>query len=511
MVGGSGRRTVPADSAATTLNRFILGVLLVLTSACVYFNAVYNANRLFEQGRKDIENGRTGSGEASLGTSIEKAERVVANNPDSRWADDALRLIVRAHLLREEWEEALAAADRLMRLVETGRDSAEIAGYMGLADVNLERPARADSLLSFALEEIRDEKLRSRLLHGRGRARASLGQVDAADEDLRSALRLRPDWLEPRIDRVRLLAEEGRGADVVEEVRWLLDRSFRDFEEREVVETVVALSELDPDAARQALASVEDSELSRDDRARLVKLRADLRMAAGEFAVGQADLRGAASIAPGSAPAMEAELALLRFEFDDLARPEDVYRVKAQLDHILRGRTAPLTRDMINLRDTFDRLDYWLETGNLGYLLAAETARDLLHAPELARDLFIRYADAQPQSVWAPKALLAALALQEVDSSAAGGEEATSAESEGPPDAERRTGAESEGRPDAEQLRQRLLKNYADSPYVGAVTGSDGGGRFQYEELEEALQRQIQRLRRLTDEELRKRRSASGP
>lgn len=496
MVGGSGPRTVPADSAYTTLTRFILGVLLVFTSACVYFNAVYNANRLFEEGSKDIEQGRTGSGQASLATSIEKAERVVANNPDSRWADDALRLIVRARLLREEWDEVLAAADRLMRFAETRRDSAEIAGYRGLAEVNLERPARADSLLSFALEEVRDSELRARLLHGRGRARAALGQVEAADEDLRAAVRLRPEWLGPRIDRIQLLGQQRRGADAVEEVRWLFDRSFRDFEEREIVETVATLTELDPDAALEALASVEGSELSREDRARLVKLRGDLRMTAGELAEGQTDYRIAASIAPGTTPALEAELALLRLEFDDLRRLEDVYRLKAQFDHILRGRRAPLTRDMINLRETFERLDYWLETENLGYLLAAETARDQLNAPELARNLFIRYADTQPQSVWAPKALLAALALENLDSTAAEAEDPTNGK---------------QGPPDAEQLRQRLLENYADSPYVGAVTASDGGGRFQYEELEQGLQGQLQRLRRLTDEELQKRRSAGGP
>ncbi|MFW6079774.1 MAG: hypothetical protein ACODAE_09140, partial [Gemmatimonadota bacterium] len=47
----------------------------------------------------------------------------------------------------------------------------------------------------------------------------------------------------------------------------------------------------------------------------------------------------------------------------------------------------------------------------LAWFAAAEVARDRLEAPALARNLFLRYADAAPDSLWAPKALLAAAAL----------------------------------------------------------------------------------------------------
>ncbi len=133
---------------------------------------------------------------------------------------------------------------------------------------------------------------------------------------------------------------------------------------------------------------------------------------------------------------------------------------------------------------------FWVEHGNLGYLLAAEAARDELGATALARKLFVRYADEQSSAPWAPKALLAAIALGDP-------------ESPGPP------GSDGEGArgPDTEELRRRLREQYPDSPYLGAVTSDRPEGRFTYEELEKGLKRQLERLRELAGERLRERRS----
>jgi len=487
MVGGSGQPTAPAVNRHTcTAWRPLLIALigLVGASACVYFNAVYNANRLFDEGRSDIANGRVATGEASLATSIQKAERVVADNPDSRWADDALRLIVRARLLLEEWPEALAAAERLMTYASSARDSAEVAGYMGLAEVDLDRAARADSLLSTALELVHDDEFRARLLHGRGRARGQLGRVDAANSDLREAVALDPDWLDPRIDRIRLLVTEDRDAEAVAAIRQLLQGDFRSFEERRVMETVEFMAEHAPSATAEALARAEESELTAANRARLVTLRGDLHAATGDTATARADYQAAISVAPGSPGAVTAQLAIVRMRFAALSTIADIYQIKATLDEINRSRAARGSPELRELRDRFERLQFWVESGNLGYLLAAEVARDDLGALRLARELFVRYVDQQPQSAWAPKALLAAVALDDLHS--------------GPepvwPD-----------QPETAELRRRLLEDYPESPYVNAVTGESGSVRFSYEDLEEGLRRQLQRLKRLTEDRLRER------
>ena len=67
MADESGIRTVLADKDSTSPRALskALVILAVLTAStgCVYFNALYNANKIFKQGVKEIEQGRPGSGE----------------------------------------------------------------------------------------------------------------------------------------------------------------------------------------------------------------------------------------------------------------------------------------------------------------------------------------------------------------------------------------------------------------------------------------------------------------
>lgn len=491
MVGGSGRHTAPAVKRQIPPTRpkirsaVPVGAVLAL-SACVYFNAIYNADRLFDQGRQDIESGRVATGEASLATSIEKAERVLANSPDSRWADDALRLIVRARVLRSEWPKALDAAERLMSYAASRSDSAEAAGYMGLAEAHLEHPARADSLLTFALQEVRETGIRAWFLYGRGLANRSAGRIDAADADLRAAAAARTNWLDPRLERIRMLSEADRPVEAAEALRALVQREFQEFEEREVIDVVRLLAARHPDAARTALATAEEAGLSRAGRARLLKIRGDLRVAAGELDDAVNDYRTGAAIDPASPAAAEAKLALTLLDMPGLRSVADLYRKKERIEEIQQTTAGRSNWDVTRLGNLLDRMIFWIENGELGYILAAEAARDELGAIALARTLFIRYADELPNAPWAPKALLAAIAL-------------------GTPES---TGSDGDGwsGPDTEELRDRLLQRYPDSPYLGTVTGDSSDGRFTYERLEEGLQRQLERLRELTENELRERR-----
>ena len=93
-------------------------------------------------------------------------------------------------------------------------------------------------------------------------------------------------------------------------------------------------------------------------------------------------------------------------------------------------------------------------------IAAAELARDDLGAPELARGLFLAYADAAPSEPWVPKALLAALGVS----------------------------GDEEGRG---WLRARL-EGWPDSPYVLAARGEPALG---LEALEEELARRLEPLR----------------
>jgi hypothetical protein len=96
----------------------------------------------------------------------------------------------------------------------------------------------------------------------------------------------------------------------------------------------------------------------------------------------------------------------------------------------------------------------------LAWFAAAEVARDRLGSPVLARGFFLAYADIDPSSPWAPKALLAALDVS--------------------PD-----------EPDRAWLRGRL-EAHRDSPYVLAARGVTPDG---FEALEEELDVRLREIR----------------
>jgi len=493
MVGGSGLLTALADriEAPTRVLYHIVYRIVVLaaaltgTSACVYFNSYYNASKLFHQGRQDVEQGALSTGRTSLAASIEKAEAIVADNPGSRWADDAVRIIVQARLLREEWEEALEASRRLMGYALTRVDSAEVLGYLGIARLHLGDPAAADTLLSFALGEEEDEERRSVLLYNRALAWSRLGRSVGADADLELVSKLRPDWVEPRIERVRLLVGAGYDAAAATVLAAIMTRHLADAEEQAVVEVVQRLAETSPGTALLGLAEVESSALRRENRAALLKFRGDLHMARGEFERALADLQAAWRSAPQTRTAAEAQVAAARLALMRCTAPDELAPIRENLERLMRQRARRLP-DVMSLWDTLVRMEYWVDLGGLAYVLSAEVARDALQAPGLARTLLLRYAEEQPESVWAPKALLAALQLSDLDSA--------------PPTATLDPGPE--------ELRRRLWEEYRASPYVQAVLGEGPSDGSTFRELELGLRQQLARLETLADEEVMARRAA---
>jgi hypothetical protein len=247
---------------------------------------------------------------------------------------------------------------------------------------------------------------------------------------------------------------------------------------------VQRLAETSPGTALLGLAEVESSALGREDRAALVKFRGDLCLARGEEDQALADFEAASRIAPQTRTAVEAQVAAARLTLVRSTTAEEIAPIRERFERLMRQRARRLP-DVMNLWDTLVRMEYWIDLGGLAYLLAAEVARDELRAPGLARTLLLRYAEEEPDSAWAPKALLAALELSDLDS-------ATSAEALDP---------------DPEELRRRLWEDYRASPYVQAVLGQRPSDGLTFEELELGLRRQLARLKTLADEELVARRA----
>jgi hypothetical protein len=64
--------------------RLTLAATLVSTGACVYYNGMYNANRLARSARKAEREGRTFQANGLWGQVATKAESVVVRHPTSK-------------------------------------------------------------------------------------------------------------------------------------------------------------------------------------------------------------------------------------------------------------------------------------------------------------------------------------------------------------------------------------------------------------------------------------------
>lgn len=457
-------------------SRVVLVAGLAALVGCAYFNALYNANRLYERGRKEIRSGNEGAGRAALARSIEKAERLLERHPRSRWADDALRLIARARLLRREYAGAAEAAEMLHARAESHGLRLEAAGLLGRATLFLGSAERADSLLSLALSGSPAREERIELLRARGMARRQQNRFDEAQADLDEALRLAPQDASLRLARLYVLLDAGHTDSVAAEFQRALARPQKASVEEAILAAADTFARRAPEAARAALATVGSAPLRNSTRARLVVLRGRLTQAAGDVDSARADYERATGMAPGSDGAAAGYVALARLLLDDVASLDAI----AEARELLRRATAvgvgeragEAAAEANALASTIDRILQWSELGDVGWIAAGELARDALGGRALARSLFLEYVREAPDALWAPKAILAALALGPYDSGAAPG-------------------------PDDEELREQLVAQYSESPYVEALQGgAEAAVDTSFALAERALQQRMQQLLR---------------
>lgn len=453
-------------------SRGLLVAGLLAVAGCAYFNALYNANRLYEQGRKEIRSGNESAGRAALARSIEKAQRLVERRPRSRWADDALRLIARARLLRREPAGAALAAESLAVRAESEEARLEAAGLLGRATLLLGSPARADPLLTAALSGKPSREARVELLHARGTARRLQRRLDEAQADFAEGLRLAPGDAEIRLARFYLFLDAGRADSAGAEFTRVVARPRRPTVEEQILAAADSFAVRAPEAARPALAVAGSGPLRNSTRARLVVLRGRLTQAAGDPDSARADYERATAIAPGTEGAAAGYAALARLLLEDVASLDALVQVRELLRRGTTGAAGGAASDVHTLSSAIDRILQLSQAGDVGWIAAGELARDALRAPALARTFFLRYVQEAPEGVWAPKAILAALALAPYHSG-------------------------SPGDPGDEDLRGRLVAQYSQSPYVAALRGdTEAAMDTSFAMAELALQQRIQQLLR---------------
>jgi tetratricopeptide (TPR) repeat protein len=417
-------------------------------AGCAYYNSMYQAVHIARRADKAERQGRSFDAQGFWGQVAVEAETTIARHPRSKW-------YLPARFLQGKAYQRLGACDRAIGPLEVvqgqSRDSVTVeqarillAGcYSTLGDV-----ASAASTYRMLLGAS-DTAVRREALYAVGLGALAGGDPAEALADLtRSG--------DPRAaaPRARALAQLRRTAEAAALADSLITARDSTVPWDSLFDAVGAA---DPaTASRLVDHRVADTTLKAEARATLV-VADGVRLLGSDTARAVARLVQGAELAPTSEAAREAAVRIAAIHAARAVDAGELDSALAALD--LFGRTSPTSAFQVAgevdrvrwLRNELDSLRPALPEGDMRAFLAAEFARDSVGAPALARRLFLEIATEAPASPYAPKAVLAAIALDP----AAG-----------------------------DSLRAAVASRYPASPYLLALTG---GASADFARLEDSL------------------------
>lgn len=433
-----------------------VAVMVPLVAGCLHHNVVHNARGRYAAAEQHRRNGQDSLAQAAYQDVVRKTGEALRARPEGEWADEARSLLGRAYLRLGDYRPAslilnelaaggvspslrLDAEAHLGMVAEaTGKQEEALARADRVLQGNAAPPATAAAHL-----------VKGRILSARGvmeRAWWEFDRAVEADPSLRldvgleraSAALRRGDLSRSRGAFEALLAED-RAAVRADSVLTLLE---------------AAAQRWGPGEAARLVESIGGSPWAREPRNRLELARARFLDDAGETA---AALDAVRAVTSGlGASAAEGRLMLADWR---LAAASDLSILPQLRSLLLPSAADPRVGTVLASVDRLERFaDLGLEEP-LAWFRAGEVARDELGARIVARGFFLAYVDQAPADPWAPKAILAAIAV------------ATDEE-------------------DRAWLQGRL-EGHGDSPYVLAAQGGAAAG---YQALEEGLEVRLMEL-----------------
>jgi hypothetical protein len=383
-------------------------VLVGVAAGCAYYNGLYNANRLMDEAETAREQGRSGEARALYAQAAVKAESVAVRYPSSKWRDDALLLWGQSLRRGGECDEAVQP---LQLAVDSSPDPMlreRAALDLGACRVVIGESDAAVRVLA-PLVGAGDSVVAAGAALWKGRAELARGAFAAAAEDL---LQAPPDSAAFDLARAYGAADSVRAAH-----RVLQAQLAAPYDEDRWIPTLDFLAVRDGEAATGLTeALVARSDLTSGERARLLLADGERWEAIGQLDRAAGRYAEAAHAAPDS---LEEGLAGARLALVDLKRaadpdelPELLRRVReasqagGEAARIVRPAAAVLQPAAQALEPPAGADD------DVRLFGAAEVLRDSLAAPRLAAALFWRIPQDHPTSFVAPKALLAAAALE---------------------------------------------------------------------------------------------------
>ncbi|MGH7508324.1 MAG: hypothetical protein ACREMZ_02490 [Gemmatimonadales bacterium] len=422
-------------------------LLIGLLGGCVYYNGMYNANRLAQSARKAEREGRTFDANSLWGQVATKAESVIVRHPRSKYADEAAVLRGLALARLGQCEQALAPLGRAA-LVRGNADLFEEALLTtGRCQVSLGNMAAADASFIQVLESRNPERRveahfqHARALRHAGKYQEALAAIESVKD--------------PRADAERLLALAGSGRGP--EALALADSLVSAGDTTKSWDSlIVALGQQDPAAASSLVDRILRLPGQRDaTRARRL-LEDALRLSGTDSARAAARLRETIAIGGSGEAAGRASVQLVRLSLVPVSQPQELTPIIDTL-HELTGRYEVVSYALSQLGATAaavlaaTSVNPGAPQGDMRLFLGAEAARDSLGAPGLANAMFHRIFEEWPESPYAPKAILAAQQLDPTWSDSA---------------------------------RAILEERYVASPYLAMIRGE---GTPAYRQLEDSL------------------------
>jgi tetratricopeptide (TPR) repeat protein len=422
---------------------------LILLGGCVYYNGMYNANRLAKSARKAEREGRPFEAQGLWGQVVTRADSLVLRHPRSKYAGQAMVLRGLALARLNQCPEAIGPLGRLA-LVRLSTDFTEEAALaLGRCQLQLGDAGLADLAFARVLNSA-DSARRHEARFRHARALRLSGQYEEAVALIRES----PD---PRAREDLLLALSGAGR--AEEALVFADSVLAQHDSTFAWDSVVAaMGQQDPRAASSLVSRLADDPRATPELKARRLYDDGLRLAGTDSAGAVARFQQAAGVPGGSESSERARLRLLRASLSSARSIQDLQRNADSLT-ALSALSTPAGQEAGALQMEVEQIG-WLDDsaraavpqGDLRLFLGAESARDSIHAPLLAATLFRQLADQWPTSPYAPKALLAAERLDPAD-------------------------------PDG--IHDRLDSLYHDSPYLAVMRGEEAPG---YRQLEDSLQ-----------------------
>ena len=383
-----------------------LPVSLALLSGCAYYNGMWSAQRLARDAQRLETRGQEAEARTVWGRAAIKAESVLVHHANSRWADDAL--VLQGEALARSGSCAAAARPLTRALQNVSDDALHERAALAAAEcaLRLGEVAAAEQLLVPLLAST-DARRRSSAAYLAGRAAFDRGDAMTAAERFARSER---DEAAPA--QVRAVVAAGGTDRAVA----LIDTVAR--RDRDETRWADALADLGWRAGAAVAADGLDRLLARGrlpagSRARLLLADGDRLRAAQAIDRAAARYAMVASLVPDSVEGSRARIRTVSLQASRARTIAELDSVSWQLTRMTPGLGGAALAEARELQLLLTAARGGsADTSAIEDFRTAELARDTLAAPALAAALFLRFVDRHPASLFAPKALIAAVQLR---------------------------------------------------------------------------------------------------